>query len=251
MNKAVEPRVKIDLQFIITLPATMTIGSGFPSGQIDRTVMQDLNGLPYIPASTLKGRVRDMAERLAKTLGHNEICQSPNPDFTCPALDRQEMPCLICRTFGATGFSSVSGQTGLIWRDAQACDDHGNEIKVEWQKEAYDFFYARPQIQLSRPRGIALAKHLFTVQNTIDNLSFKGRVRGWQIKTPNTKENFPEELILLCAAIKLMNFVGGNKSRGAGQCKVKLDKHILIDDKSILAEDVMREIDCLDHRGGK
>lgn len=251
MNRPVEPRTKIDLQFVITLPATMAIGSGFPSGQIDRTVVHDLNGLPYIPASTLKGRVRDLAERLAKTLGHNDICNGPHPDFMCPARGQQNNPCLICRTFGTTGFSSVSGQTGLIWRDAQACDEHLKEIKVERQQEADDFFYARTQVQLSRPRGIALAKHLFTVQNTVENLRFKGRVRGWQLGTPSTGGSFSNELILLCASLKLLNFVGGSKSRGAGQCVLTLDQNIKIDEKDVPVIEVLQEIARLNRRGGE
>ena len=251
MNKTVEPRTKIDLQFVVSIPATMAIGSGFPSGQIDRTVLKDLNGLPYIPASTLKGRARDMAEGLAKTLGHYDVCNGPHPDFMCPAHGRQDDPCLICRTFGTTGFSSVSGQTGLIWRDAQACDELEKEIKIERQEEANDLFYARTQVQISRPRGTALAKHLFTVQNTIENLRFKGRVRGWQQRTPKTGEKFSEELILLCASLKLLNFVGGSRSRGVGQCVVKLDTNIFIDDKSVPVTDVLQEIERLDRRGGQ
>lgn len=251
MNRTIAPRTKIDLQFTITLPGTMAIGSGFPSGQIDRTVVQDLNGLPYIPASTLKGRVRDMAERLAVTLGHDDICNGPHPDFMCPARGRQNKPCLICRTFGAIGRSSLSGETGLIWRDAQACDEQQAEIKIERQQEAGDFFYARTQVQLSRPRGIALAKHLFTVQNTVENLRFRGRIRGWQQKASGASGKFPEELILLCASLKLLNFVGGSKSRGAGRCVLTLDQNIKIDEKDVPVNEVLQEIARLSRRGGE
>lgn len=123
MIKTDKPRTKIDLQFLISVPAVMAVDSGFPSGLVDQTVVRDLNGLPYIPASTLKGRVRDMAESLARNFGQ-KICNGPHPSFMCPAIDRQENPCIICTTFGAAGISSVSGQTGLIWRDAQVCDEN-------------------------------------------------------------------------------------------------------------------------------
>lgn len=247
MNKDVSPRTKIDLQFLITLSGTMTIGAGFPRGQIDRTVVQGLNGLPYIPASTLKGRVRDMAERLLKTLGHEKICNGPLPDFMCPANGPAAPPCLICTTFGTTGLSSVSGQTGLIWRDAQVCDEQEKELSAKSMHEANDFFYARTQVQLSRPRGVALAKHLFTTENTIENLLYKGRVHGW---LPKTKEKFSEELLLLCASLKLLCFIGGSKSRGAGQCTVKLHPNIAIDDKNIPVAEVFQEVERLDRRRG-
>jgi CRISPR-associated protein Csm3 len=247
VKKDVAPRTKIDLQFLISMSGTMAIGSGFPRGQVDRSVVQGLNGLPYIPASTLKGRVRDMAERLLKTLGHAKICNGPLPDFMCPANGRAETPCLICKTFGTTGLSSVSGQTGLIWRDAPACDENEKELSARSMHEANDYFYARTQVQLSRPRGVALAKHLFTVENTIENLLYKGRVRGW---LPRTKEKFSDELLLLCAGLKLLCFLGGSKSRGAGQCSVKLHKNIVIDDQEIPPTEIFQEIERLDRRRG-
>ena len=248
MNKNVAPRTKIDLQFLITMSGPLAIGAGFPRGQIDRTVVQSLNGLPYIPASTLKGRVRDLAERLLKTLGHHKICNGPLPDFMCPANGRANDLCLICKTFGTTGLSSVSGQTGLIWRDAPAYDDkHKKELSPQSMHEANDYFYARTQVQLSRPRGVALAKHLFTTESTIEHLLYKGRIRGWLPKQP---ERFSEELLLLCASLKLLCFIGGSKSRGAGQCTVKLHQNITIEDKEIPLTEVFHEIERLDRRRG-
>jgi CRISPR/Cas system CSM-associated protein Csm3 (group 7 of RAMP superfamily) len=221
----------------------MAIGSGFPRGQVDRSVVQRLNGLPYIPASTLKGRVRDMAERLLQTFGHKDICNGPLPDFMCPANAKE--PCLICRTFGTTGLSSMSGHTGLIWRDAPACENDEKELSPKSMHEANNYFYTRTQVQLSRPRGVALAKHLFTTESTIENLLFKGRVRGW---LPKTTERFSDELLLLCAALKLLCFIGGGKSRGAGQCSVKLHQHIAIDDENIPVAEVFQEIERLNRR---
>src|SRR5262245_39312229 len=157
-------RAKIDLPFTILLDGPLAVGSGFRRGQIQRTVMRSLEDLPYIPASTLKGRVRDAAERLARSLGH-EICDGPNPETMCGAAKDVEEFCLICRTFGSPGFSSVSGHTGLIWRDAPMVKElqpavEESQNKVTSLKQGTEaFFYARTQVQLSRVRGTAQEKH--------------------------------------------------------------------------------------------
>lgn len=167
----VKSRKRIDLQFKLRFDGAFAIQSGFPRGTIDRTVMRGLNGMPYIPASTLKGRVRDMAERVAPTLGYKNICRAPNPQFMCPELHGIDGEhCIVCRTFGAPGISARSGATGLIWRDAKLCDEKGEPLKDIDMAAQNDYYYSRTQAQLSRARGVALAKHLFTSENTLEGL---------------------------------------------------------------------------------
>ncbi len=232
MSTKTAGRTKIDLHFPIALEGPLAIWSGFRRGQIQRTVMRGAKGLPFIPASTLKGRVRDAAERLARTLGH-EICDAPNPKRMCGT----SAPCLICRTFGSPGISALSGHTGLIWRDAKL-HEH-DQIKRE---EAEALYYARTQVQLSRLRGTALEKHLFTSETTLENLRFNGIIRGWLPATTPTAGKFPEELILLCSALRLLTFVGGAKSRGSGLCKIELPAHLEWNDRPTAINDILDEI---------
>ncbi len=237
---SVHLRTRLDLQFRIVFSGAMAINSGFSRGTIDRTIVRGLDGLPYLPASTLKGRVRDMAERLAVILGH-EICQAPNPDTTCPAFYGAEGECcIICRTFGAPGVSSKSGQTGLIWRDAKL--EHVHETHLQDESHVSQ---VRTQVQLSRPRGVSLAKHLFTSENTLEHLCFKGRVRGWIDPVEAAGEEIPENVILLCAALKLLNFIGSGKSRGLGHCKVEFVGQVEIGDKKYEPKEVLQHVDQL------
>lgn len=252
-------RTKIDLEFVISLNAPSAIGSGFRRGQVQRTVVRGLNGLPYIPASTLKGRVRDAAVRLAKTLGQM-TCEGPNPDTMCWGKKEKEKSqneplCLICRTFGSPGRSSKSEQTGLIWRDAKLCDAQGEIIKRRENQEGLEtldpetYYYSRTNVTLSRQRGVALEKRLFTSENTLENLRFKGKIRGWLLPTSGDSGKFPAELTLLLSALKLLNFVGGGKSRGMGSCSVEL-KNFLLNDQQTSTVTVLEEITKLQKTGG-
>lgn len=239
MSTANIDRTKIDLQFPIALEGPLAIWSGFRRGQIQRTVLRNSQGHPFIPASTLKGRVRDAAERLAKTLGH-EICGAPDPDLMCG----NGTSCLVCRTFGSPGISALSGHTGLIWRDAKLIDEQGNSVEVK-KEEAEALYYSRTQVQLSRLRGTAQEQHLFTSETTIENLRFRGRIRGWLPAVTRTAGKYPEELVLLCSALRLLTFVGGSKSRGAGLCKISLPANLDLNDKPTPINEILEEISYL------
>jgi CRISPR/Cas system CSM-associated protein Csm3 (group 7 of RAMP superfamily) len=240
-------RTKIDLHFKIILNGAIAVGSGFRRGQIQRTVARGLDGLPYLPASTLKGRVRDAAERLAQNLGH-DICKGPNPHHMCGATRPAAQFCLICRAFGSPGVSAMSGQTGLLWRDAKLCDSQGQPIGDVNRQEAEAYYYARTQAQLSRPRATALEKHLFTSENTLEDLCFRASIRGWLPQTATMAGQFPAELVLLLSGLKLLNFVGGGKSRGLGFCAVELPDHFELDNRNVQTAAVISEIIHLDRR---
>ncbi len=241
----IEPRVRIDITYLMKMSGSVAVYSGFPRGIIDRTVVRALDGLPYLPASTLKGRVRDMAERLAQSL-EIPVCQAPNPETMCPENPVQSSGlCLVCRTFGTPGRSSRSGQTGIIWRDAHLADVGDARLPEKDHPSPQNFFYQRTQVQLSRPRGVALAKHLFTSENTIENLAFKGRIRGWTEKTFINGTAIPDTVVLLCAALKLLNFVGGGKSRGLGHCEVEFFGTIEVGEQKLEPKEVLQYVDKL------
>lgn len=250
MANPIHSRTKIDFSFSIVLNGPVAIGSGFSRGQIQRTVVRGLDGLPYIPASTLKGRARDAAARLARTFGIY-LCPGPNPKQMCGANGSIEDACLLCRTFGSPGVSSASGQTGLIWRDAKL-DRAGSEpVDKDTRLEPEAFYYSRTQVQLSRPRATALEKHLFTTESTIENLRFKGRIRGWLLPPKQMAGEYPAEVVLLLSALKLLNFVGGGKSRGLGSCTVEIPRQITVGDPNVDTAAILASLSAIFNQEGQ
>ena len=58
----------------LTMDSDWHVGSGEGrSGSIDRLIDRDADGLPYVPATTLRGMWRDAAERLAYGLGRGGV----------------------------------------------------------------------------------------------------------------------------------------------------------------------------------
>ena len=78
---------------------------GYEIGGMDNPVLRDaMSGYPYIPGSSLKGKMRSMLEW---TLGKIE------PDGRVHGRSCQDSACAICRIFGAS-----AGPTRLLVRDA-------------------------------------------------------------------------------------------------------------------------------------
>jgi CRISPR/Cas system CSM-associated protein Csm3 (group 7 of RAMP superfamily) len=80
------------------------------AGLVDRTVVRAGDGTPYIPGSTVKGRLRYFAERLAATLNDSKLWHvAATPDdsklWCGPAAARyckhSASGCAVCRLFGS------------------------------------------------------------------------------------------------------------------------------------------------------
>ena len=222
------PRIHIEIKPIkLETKGTLAVGTGFRQGLIHRTVAQDSDGFAYIPASSLKGRVRRACEQLAKTLGLH-VCAPPQPERMCSTAKRA---CLVCRVFGHPG---KPGE--LHWRDAQLSETY----KDAFEKNKPAQFYGRTQVQLSRALGVASTGKLFTSESTVENLEFETSVTGRLGYTPIDDE-VPGgyEMLLLLAGLKLINTVGGGASRGAGWISCNLPETIKIGS----AKDSWTEID--------
>ena len=222
------PSIHIEIKPIkLETKGTLAVGTGFRQGLIHRTVAQDSDGFAYIPASSLKGRVRRACEQLAKTLGLH-VCAPPQPERMCSAA---RPACLVCRVFGNPG------QPGTLhWRDARLPETYREAF--EQNKAAQ--FYGRTQVQLSRALGVASPGKLFTSESTVEDLEFETAVTGRLLYTPIDDE-VPGgyEMLLLLAGLKLINTVGGGASRGAGWISCNLPETIKIGS----AKDSWTEID--------
>ena len=222
------PSIHIEIKPIkLETKGTLAVGTGFRQGLIHRTVAQDSDGFAYIPASSLKGRVRRACEQLAKTLGLH-VCAPPQPERMCSTAKRA---CLVCRVFGHPG------QPGeLHWRDARLSETY----RDAFEKNKPAQFYGRTQVQLSRALGVASPGKLFTSESTVEDLEFETAVTGRLLYTPIDDE-VPGgyEMLLLLAGLKLINTVGGGASRGAGWISCNLPETIKIGS----AKDSWTEID--------
>lgn len=215
---------------IIKMTAPLYIGAGYRRGLIHRTIVRDERDHVYLPASSLKGKVRAACEALLPTVGLPP-CQSPYPQQM--TVCRQNN-CLVCRVFGAPGQGPE-----LIWHDAHL---------TTWPEDAYGQTSIRTQVQLSRARGIAAEAYLYTGEATAPNLVFRSDrgVTGRLELTPMEGDpDLPYELILLLAGLRLVRTLGGETSRGMGHCVIELPPNVRVDDRRLPVGDLLTEVEYL------
>jgi len=193
---------------ILEAVTPLHIGSGKPEleiGQVDMPILRDPDGQPYIPGSSLKGRVRAEAERIARERGM-EICNPPNTRNMCGTIKRNQSPeefCICCRIFGTAGDVSVASK--VKFRDAYPVG------KVETLLE-------RTGIAIDRKKGTVARGALYTIEAVPAGVKF-----GLEIVADNLSD---DELRLLLAALKSVedSALGGSSSRGFGKVKISLDE---------------------------
>ena len=182
------------------------IGSGKPEvdiGEVDLPVLTAPDGQPYIPGSSLKGRVRSEAERIARERGM-EVCKPPKVDDMCGSKKNNiNELCVCCRIFGTAG-RRFSFASKVKFRDAFPLN------RVETLLE-------RLGIAIDRETG-SVAEGPYWIQAVPAGVKF-----GLEIVAENLSG---EELKLLKAALRSVedSALGGSSTRGFGKVKINIEE---------------------------
>jgi len=155
----------------ITLETPLHHGSGLGmAGLVDRCVLRDSDGLPYLAGSALKGRFRHAVLRISLARGESACEFGDRPDCA------ERAPCAVCELFG-----SRVQRGKLLFSDAYPGAEHrllfGDEGKQVRALFRADALY-RGTTAIDRIRGIAREGHLFTTEVLPAGLEFEAAVRG-------------------------------------------------------------------------
>ena len=183
-------------------------GAGIP-GSVDRQVLRDEEGFPYVPGKTLTGILRDAAEWIADV---RDAEKKGNKWKNVLIGLFGEQP----ESHGGTpgGFASGAaigiGSAELSW---------GLRNYVHGLREASGadlraaLFTVRPGVKIDRATGRALEDHLYSTE----------RVRGCTLYAPVKYLRGPlskDEEKLLEDAIRVVRRLGGKRRRGGGRCRL-------------------------------
>lgn len=129
MAKQIQLTGRIFLKFDITAKTGLHIGgsdAGIEIGGVDKTVIRDpLTNQPYIPGSSLKGKLRSLLEKYLglkqnQRIGQGYIhsCGAEYKNEELQAKGKQEyLSCDVCQVFGVPGERDFSSPTRLVVRD--------------------------------------------------------------------------------------------------------------------------------------
>jgi len=193
-------------------------------GGVDSPVLRDPNtNYPYIPGSTLKGKLRTIIEFMEGKIELNKDKEAP--PHACSNPD-----CKICVLFGSSNKERTSGPTRVIVRDAYPDE----ETITMWKELDSQLVYTE-----------------FKPENTIDRLTSQANPRFIERVIPESKFIF--ELVItvynedegklkdyyktIIAGLKILEHsgIGGNVSRGYGQIRFELADPIVIKKEDYLS----------------
>lgn len=128
--------------------------SGLEIGGVDNLVIRDaLTGKPYVPGSSLKGKMRSLLTKgLGKRIQVLVAGRRGAPDIKIHWCETEEeyrrggSPCALCRTFGVAGERSVEPtrlivRDGVLLEELEVTDDDGNTQRRRWQDVTTDLPY--------------------------------------------------------------------------------------------------------------
>jgi CRISPR-associated protein Csx10 len=183
-------------------------GAGIP-GDIDSLVQKDKDELPYIPAKTLTGILRDACELVAFGLdnGENGVWQQwvnylfgEQPALAKEAIEKEPLPAAL--SIRAAYFS-----------------DSLREVLKNKPSVKNALTFVKPGISIDSESGCAKE----------DFLRFEEVVRGGalleakcELNLPTNQEQQKTAHALLVAGTKFVERLGGKRRRGAGKCELEI-----------------------------
>ena len=131
---------------------------GLDIGGVDNPVIKDAEGKPYIPGSSLKGKMRSLLEKaegkpLNSNLGGTKI-------HVCKD-EKEYQNCHVCKIFGVPGEKDFGEPTRLIVRDAVLIE----ESITEEMKKNLDLEYTEVKFENSIDRITSAANPSLLARN--------------------------------------------------------------------------------------
>jgi CRISPR-associated protein Csm3 len=136
MAKKIQLKGRIFLTFQVEAVTGLHIGgteSGIEIGGVDKTVIRDpLSNRPYIPGSSLKGKMRSLLEKYHGLEQNQRIGQgyihSCGADTRGDGARAAYLECDVCQVFGVPGERGFSTPTRLVVRDVQMTDSSASAL---------------------------------------------------------------------------------------------------------------------------
>lgn len=253
---------KILIDYSIEFLTPFHSGTGLSSGLVDRTIRRDSEGFLIVPASTIKGIIRDNVQKILKICKHLDFFEEKfvNVHDKDDFLNLFRRPSsIIDRIFGSPRCEGT-----LNFYDLKLTENIQNIVSEEYDKftkpitqkelenisEADNKFkmpihylqsHQRTQIKIMRKTKTAASGALFNSEFGNAELKFNGKISGYlkgiKVTLASIKDLNYELVILLCA-LKMIDRICGNKSIGMGQFSLQIND-IKINDQSYKLEQVL------------
>ena len=217
-DKTIKLEGRVFITFRVKAVTGMHIGgsdSGIEIGGVDKTVIRDpLTGRPYIPGSSLKGKMRSLLEKYNGLVQNQRIGQG----FIHSCQDNDEyMDCDVCQVFGVPGESNFGTPTRLVVRDIHLGDDEAARI-ARYARTDLPFTEAKTEVSIDRVTSAANPRQM---ERVVAGAVFGPGELVYTIYSGDDCDRAVdiERLGTLVEGLQLLedDYLGGSGSRGSGQ----------------------------------
>ena len=195
----------------ISFTSALHHGSGYGiSGLVDRAVLRDARGVPYLAGSAIKGKLRHATLRVLLADGKG-ACVSGDGDTWCA----EPAACALCLLFG-----SPRRQGSLFFCDAYPTGDAGKLLEELTQLPRLGGLHrdsvTRARTSMDRKLGTVRPGLLFSTE----------ALPGWMAFEAPLSGDFGTHLELLRRACHLITHFGADSSRGLGECVFSIGEEV-------------------------
>jgi CRISPR-associated protein Csm3 len=208
-------------------PAALAIG------MVDNPVIRDtLTGRPYIPGSSLRGKMRSLWEKMTGVRQNWSIGR----DVTIHLCDKSEdyRQCPVCQIYGVMGQSEASFPTRLIVRDAFLSDESEAELR-DLAKTDQPYTEVKWEAAIDRVTSAAVPRQMERVPaGTV----FDGFEMIFSVYDQGDLAHF----LNVFEALQLLedDYLGGQGSRGSGKIQFE-GLHVSCRSRNDYASEVLWE----------
>jgi CRISPR-associated protein Csm3 len=219
-NKQIQLKGRVFITFDIEAVTGLHIGGADTSieiGGVDKTVVRDpLTNYPYIPGSSLKGKMRSLLEKYHNLRQNQRIGQGYI--HSCDD-EREYAGCDVCQVFGVPGERGFATPTRLVVRDTHLSSESAKKLE---ESARTDLPYTEVKTEVSIDR-VTSAANPRQMERVPAGSVFGGAELVYSVYDGDgcSAAKDVERLKTLLEGLQLVedDYLGGLGSRGSGKVR--------------------------------
>ncbi len=177
-------------------------------GALDNPIIRHpITGLPYVPGSSLKGKVRSLLE-----MKHSRPSQETGRPCDCGRSD-----CMVCKVFGCGSARNTTEPTRIILRDAYLTEKSRSSLEKAREEKGVNLAEVKMEVAISRKTGTVSGGGPRSMERVPADAEFVfgASLRIFEGDDVQKIKDFIREGIDLLEN----DYLGGSGSRGYGKVK--------------------------------
>lgn len=217
---------------VITAKTGLRIGgseSGMHIGGVDNAVIRDPHtGRPYIPGSSLKGKMRSLLEQAS---GH--VADGKGAPLSLTSRDNargksRDFVEKILKAFGVSGSEEHDlGPTRLAFADAMLDETYAESVEKRGQR----FTEIKTETAIDRIQGTAKSGSLRQTERVIPGARFRFRITFRDLMDGDRE--IVETIVLPGLRLLSLDALGGSVSRGYGAIDIAIDDDCMLGERKV------------------